>query len=106
MINETAFSRNGTIMAAPKETIEESHGKNTVWIDLYQLDSVFLYGIRAKFGRRAWAKCPHPEDATFLTITEAKKAARADLKKWCFDNRLKKQFFEFDIISCKQLELF
>lgn len=86
------FSRLGAIKQEPIKTEVEEHGQIFVQLDFYQLETGFDYSIKAKISHQIFSRYPHPTGNQFSSIADARKHAFNELKKFCINNKLKKQF--------------
>lgn len=86
------FSRLGAIKQEPIKTEIEEHGQIFIQLDFYKLDPGYDYSIKAKISHQVFTRYPHPASKQFPTIADARKHAFNELKQFCINNKLKKQF--------------
>lgn len=89
------FSPNGCITIKPTLSVTETAGKDRLIIDLYHIDTGYLYGIRAILPPRCFQYQPHPDDSPCETEIQAKQKARQIFVDWCNNNNLKKRGSQF-----------
>lgn len=95
VMNTQIFSATGCILIKPTLSVSDSAGKDTVIIDIYHIDTGYLYGIRAKLPPRSYQYQPHPSDIPCASEIQAKQKARELFIKWCAANNLKKRGAQF-----------
>ena len=86
---------------------KEQHGLSQIIITIYAVYGGYTYGINCKLGKFIKSVYQRTEEIPATTVLSARLKAADIIKSWADEQpSLKKHLRQFDIIDCRQQELF
>ena len=105
MLENNCFSKNGRLTISPKKEYKETHGKDQIYIALYQTPNGFLYSFNIRLGAFIRSSYPHPQSRTYPTITQAQQSAHDAMYSAIRENpAAKKRYKQFSVPDYRQQE--
>ena len=85
----------------------EQHGLSRIIITIYSVHGGYAYGVNCKLGKFIKSTYQQIKETPATTILSARLKATEAIKSWADEQpSLKKYLRQFEIIDCRQQELF